>query len=466
MTREIAFPMLIVAAVLFCCTNSNNVEPYAGGGVLNGNPIVSGVVTTENGFPSKNTIIKLVPSSNNPLEADTVTAYTITNDSGKYSFDSVGPGIYTVFGETVNKTLSFKNSITVDASRKIVSTDIIKIPGAMKGVIKLHPYRSCMVLILLLGTNTYMSTVDTIGNFISPKIPEGTYTVVVLSTFKEFSDTTISVTVKSNHTTLLDTIRLNYEGGIIDSAMLKRFQVFKENLPGSYTGIATTPWVAPYGVAFIIDSNGHYSAYNTSSTDYPALYYGTDKDASTKQISLVDINANGHAEGTINVIFDYDGIPGSPIIDKLKELYFSSDFDSLYFDMYHFDRYGPIKFTLKRKGSDSLPPHPLPTPEITVSGQIDPDPTKAQMLYFVDSVTIVMKAKEECTLIYQIIPVPPSCNYISAFPGDQYWDEKIDSKTYTGSILINQKNIDIIVLVRAMTTERKSSVAGYRIRIN
>jgi hypothetical protein len=117
----------------------------------------------------------------------------------------------------------------------------------------------------------------------------------------------------------------------------------KNGVIGTWAGTATTPWTPAYKVAFTFDSYSHYSARSINAS-YVALYYGTDDDSPEKQYSIVDIQANGDANGTIAVFFS----PGDTNSDTLFGIALSADLNRLKFQVMHNGAYGPLQYDLQR----------------------------------------------------------------------------------------------------------------------
>jgi hypothetical protein len=119
---------------------------------------------------------------------------------------------------------------------------------------------------------------------------------------------------------------------------------------GTWTGTATTPWVAPYPVTFTFDSYSHYSA-KCLQSGCIALYYGTDEDSPLKQYDITDIQANGDADGTIDLVYNASGPADSPTQEDLKGISLSADTSRLQFYFMHFGEYGPLQYDLQRDPS-------------------------------------------------------------------------------------------------------------------
>ena len=81
----------------------------------------------------------------------------------------------------------------------------------------------------------------------------------------------------------------------------EHLQWMKQRILGTWRGVATTPWTAPYGVEITFGADLHYSAHCLDTSGCLAFYYGQDSDAPTRVYDLVDVLANHEGVGTIYV---------------------------------------------------------------------------------------------------------------------------------------------------------------------
>lgn len=136
-----------------------------------------------------------------------------------------------------------------------------------------------------------------------------------------------------------------------NSSATANVQVHVQNTPasvqkqmiGKWKGTVTTRWIPPYQVQVEFFSNGQYSARNMDPTGSPALYYGTDADSPTKTYEVISLDAKG-GNGNIVVLFDI----GTTTLDQLKAIKLSNNNNSLTFELWHFNEYGPVSFDLTR----------------------------------------------------------------------------------------------------------------------
>ena len=117
----------------------------------------------------------------------------------------------------------------------------------------------------------------------------------------------------------------------------------KNGVIGTWDGTATTPWLPPYQVTFSFDSYSHYSG-RSLDAGAVALYYGIDDDSPLKRYAINDIQANGDATGTIDIVFDASSVNR----DNLQSIQLSSDLNQLKFFFMHSGEYGPLQYDLHR----------------------------------------------------------------------------------------------------------------------
>jgi hypothetical protein len=121
----------------------------------------------------------------------------------------------------------------------------------------------------------------------------------------------------------------------------------RNGVVGTWTGTATTPWVAPYSVTFTFDSYTHYSARSLQGNQV-ALYYGIDDDSPFKRYDIADLRANGDGTGTIDIVFSNSGPGGNINQDILDGIKLSADGTRLQFNFMHNGTYGPLQYDLQR----------------------------------------------------------------------------------------------------------------------
>jgi hypothetical protein len=135
---------------------------------------------------------------------------------------------------------------------------------------------------------------------------------------------------------------------ILESGDASQLEKIRKGALGRWRGTVTTPWVAPYEIEMELRADGTYSAHSIGqddSSDYPALYYGTNEDSPLKTWSLDDVKANGDASGEIQVLF---GVVYTTTVDEIRHLRLGADGTTLSFEMWHFGQYGPVRCELTR----------------------------------------------------------------------------------------------------------------------
>jgi hypothetical protein len=270
---------LVISSMLGLIGHCSNSAPHemAGGGVENGNGFICGYLYTPDGLPAQDAVVRLIPFKSDPLKNDTGSAIAMTDENGHYNFNITPAGAYNLLGEAPDgRLLSYADSLVVGRDSLVFPADTLRLPGQFRGVIGLQPYRNCMIFILILGTDQYALTIDTVGNFISPKLAEGRYTVLIISTAPGFNHKELTVTVNAGSTTTIDTVYVSNSfiptNTYLDTTLSKTFHAAKAHLPGYYGGTQRTSQSLLIYLTAIIDSDFHFSAYNNKALAYAALF--------------------------------------------------------------------------------------------------------------------------------------------------------------------------------------------------
>lgn len=143
-----------------------------------------------------------------------------------------------------------------------------------------------------------------------------------------------------------------------DTSPSDQLTAARQALGGTWHGVVTTPWMAPYEVLASFQADGGYSAHCLYDSDNDgddvdgccrAFYYGSDLDSELKQWRLEDVSANGTFSGEIDIAFCYEGeecyLPSWQ--GEVDDLQFDATGDRLRFEFRH-DGYGPVTFDLER----------------------------------------------------------------------------------------------------------------------
>jgi hypothetical protein len=132
-------------------------------------------------------------------------------------------------------------------------------------------------------------------------------------------------------------------------------ECYRNKIVGTWIGKNENPWTEPYYVEITFFADGKYSAHSLSQAAYngykekmliSALYYGTDMDSDLKTWEINDVWANGEAAGELIIYFD---VVGTTTTDSFRKIKFCNSFNLLQFDLWHFNMYGPVHYTLIRK---------------------------------------------------------------------------------------------------------------------
>lgn len=238
---------------------------------------------------------------------------------------------------------------------------------------------------------------------------------------------------------------------VIDDSGDSTYTTFLANLPGNYIGISCTNYDTVY-IAFSVDENGHFSAYNYRS-QYESAFAGTDEDHSHKKMTIYDINSAKMGSGEIRDFGWYDDV----MRYKFNNLYFSNDFDSLFFRLDDDRVYREIQ--LQRV--DSLPPRPLPTPKLREFGEHD----SMSVPTYKDSVQFEFYVEGDYAIEYQFLPNPEGMGNVMLYKPEQHWDNSRETFTYSERFTVKSEYDSYHILFRATAPGRVGGVESMYIFI-
>ncbi len=118
---------------------------------------------------------------------------------------------------------------------------------------------------------------------------------------------------------------------------------------GSWRGMTSTPWTAPYTTEVTFSADGHYRAHTVGGSG-PAFYYGTDDDSPQKTYLLDNLLANGDGSGEIEILF-FAGTPTNRGLLEHVRACHNRGGDRLDFEFWAawVGRAGPVTFRLARQ---------------------------------------------------------------------------------------------------------------------
>lgn len=146
--------------------------------------------------------------------------------------------------------------------------------------------------------------------------------------------------------------------GANDSSAAQALADARRVLAGSWHGVATTPWTAPYAVVTRFSAQGGYSAHCAQNSDYDgqsngccrAFYYGSDQDSALKRWALSSVNEASAFNGTLDIAFCYDGEAcyAPAWQGEIVGLDYDATGNRARFELWTSDGHGPIKLDLER----------------------------------------------------------------------------------------------------------------------
>lgn len=189
--------MAAIAVVLNCAHN-------AGIEVTNGNCV--GTIYNKDSTPASGALVRLIPSDYEPASspASSPVDSTYTDRYGRYSFDVVESNYYNIIAQK-GDVACMQDSVAVVADGKsIVDNDTLEASGQLTGRIQVKPEDDPgSIVILIMGTNFFTTPYDSLGNFVTPPLPAGDFTVKLFTNVNGYDVLDTSITVVSGDTTEL-----------------------------------------------------------------------------------------------------------------------------------------------------------------------------------------------------------------------------------------------------------------------
>jgi hypothetical protein len=199
--RIVGFICLAGVIIGMMCSKNT---PVSGIEITNGNCV--GKIFNRDGSAAKETVVKLIPIGYDPYShtRESIDS-TLTNENGIYGFTVSQSNYYNIVAEK-GPTSCLRDSIFVQTdATTIVDNDTLRESGRLSGIVRLKPGDdSRKAVILVLGTNCYVIPSDTSGNFVTPLLPKGNYTIQIFTTMTGYAVFDTNVIVKEDSSTRLD----------------------------------------------------------------------------------------------------------------------------------------------------------------------------------------------------------------------------------------------------------------------
>ena len=273
--RDILFAFILIIAAflsgLLVCLLCNCSLDVAGGSTETTNSKVIGILYFQDGTFAENVNVYMRPKTSLPdttLLASTRkyidTAYTTTDDSGRFEIDTIDTGIYIIEGNDGTTNFFLIDSVFINNSDSTVRvSDTLKPPGSITGTIYLSeggdPRK---VFILAFGLNRIILP-DTGGNFVFDNLAEAFYDLRILPSIPDYGVLdTFNIRVTSSSITDMDTIELPYIGipipknltltydtlrqtvtliwNAADTSLIKGYNVYRRHEDSNYVHINNT----------------------------------------------------------------------------------------------------------------------------------------------------------------------------------------------------------------------------------
>jgi hypothetical protein len=205
----------IVPALLFiACAKDTTLVNGGTTETTSGNII--GTIWNGNGTLAKGVWVRLTPVDFNPyLRNDTIAIDSMqTDENGTYSFHLKSSGFFNMSAQNRGSYCYEDSVYGSERAQSRIKDDTLKAPGSISGVARLQPGDdNRQIIILVLGTNTCVNSLDSSGAFSISVVAEGNYALRILSTDKNYGYLDTVVTVKSGeNTTIAGVLQLPFEG--------------------------------------------------------------------------------------------------------------------------------------------------------------------------------------------------------------------------------------------------------------
>ena len=202
--------LIVTVGTLLLLMACNSTQPVVTEDIPQGNCV--GKITDEKGTPIAGASVVLVPEGYVAMSSGGglgVLDSTVSNAAGYYGFNVETSGKYNLLAND-NYNYVLRRAIPVNAGAQLDLPDEKLIPpGSLNGSVYLESkedHRSAVIL--LTGTNTFVSPSDISGGFSVAKLAQGSYDLRILSTESGFSEAETTITVVSGEQTILPPITL------------------------------------------------------------------------------------------------------------------------------------------------------------------------------------------------------------------------------------------------------------------
>lgn len=166
------------------------------------------------GNPVDSAQVLFIPSDYSPNDNSAHFDTLITDEKGTFSFGLIQNGVYNIHIEKEGEQ-AYRSAVQVmDGAVDTVISDTIKETGAISGVVQLQEqHDNKEVYLLLLGSNSFTSPLDSVGNFSFSNLAEGTYSLRIITSYNDYEVIDTFLTIYSGEQEVIqDTIKMQYVG--------------------------------------------------------------------------------------------------------------------------------------------------------------------------------------------------------------------------------------------------------------
>jgi hypothetical protein len=288
--------ILVGLTSLLCLYCTKNIA----GGTEVGNPSVSAMLYEPDGkTPAVGAKVYFFRFGTDPrtgLSAAVDSA--VTNTDGNYSA-TLDTGTYNILASKGNNA-TFQDSIrAIKDSTVHPPADTIEAPGSISGRVALEGTDDPRtVFVLFMGTNTFTTVVDTLGNFTQAGLAKGKYRVKLLSTLDNYKPMDTGFVVKAGvDSVILEPIRLEFTGIPVPKNLKVSYDTLKQLVTLTWDK-ADTALVKSYNVyRRNVDSNTVFTRINPAPVKDTVYRDSTGVQDQTYEYSIAAVNMN-LTEGT------------------------------------------------------------------------------------------------------------------------------------------------------------------------
>jgi hypothetical protein len=194
----IYFFLSVFLALLIYCSD-------AGIEITNGTGNCTGTIYNADSTFAANAVVRLIPLDYNPFNPSGHLDSTTTDGNGHYVFNVAQANVFSIIAQKGN-TSCLIDSVKLQPEKNQIENGVLQASGIIKGIATVMSGDSPLdIVILVRGTTVYTSPFDSIGHYLTPLLPSGTFTIQFIFTgMSEYEIIDTVVEILQGDTTMLD----------------------------------------------------------------------------------------------------------------------------------------------------------------------------------------------------------------------------------------------------------------------